>query len=360
MGNNHLYLCTYSLDANNYVTLYHDPVDDRFKMQAVEAGVPGKTIIASAPRWLHRGAIVKCAVRYSQGNLRLSISDGIPVEHVPDPLPLNSIALTGPPISIRTGDPTGENVLPQILFDDVLYYSALSDSRIAELMAVPNLAAAPPACDSPVSVPAIHSLAVFDDGRGLALYAGTSATDSGGAPAGNVLRWDGQNWSNVGDSFNGEVDAMCAINGATGPALLAGGVFTAAGATPASGLAQWTDSGWQPLSGQIGGFVDALLFFQDRLGPALFAGGTFPSSPGGPPDGVVRCSFVSNAADFNYDGRVDQADLDYLQHCVTGPSIPQLDVSCFNADLDADGDVDQDDFAVFQRAYTGGLPGTAP
>jgi hypothetical protein len=46
-------------------------------------------------------------------------------------------------------------------------------------------------------------------------------------------------------------------------------------------------------------------------------------------------------------------DFGHFQACASGPSIPQRDANCTNADLDGDGDVDQEDFGVFQRCYSG-------
>ena len=57
--------------------------------------------------------------------------------------------------------------------------------------------------------------------------------------------------------------------------------------------------------------------------------------------------------DFQLDGHIDQLDLDHLVQCQTGPSTPQVDPDCQDADLDHDGDVDQTDFGYFQRCLTG-------
>ncbi len=57
--------------------------------------------------------------------------------------------------------------------------------------------------------------------------------------------------------------------------------------------------------------------------------------------------------DFQRDGDVDQLDLDHLRQCETGPSVPQADPACRDADLDRDGDVDQADFGYLQRCMAG-------
>jgi len=57
--------------------------------------------------------------------------------------------------------------------------------------------------------------------------------------------------------------------------------------------------------------------------------------------------------DFDGDRDVDQTDLQHLLACDLGPTIPQTDPACQDADLDGDGDVDQSDFGILQRCYSG-------
>lgn len=60
--------------------------------------------------------------------------------------------------------------------------------------------------------------------------------------------------------------------------------------------------------------------------------------------------------DFNADGCVDQADIDALRPCVSGPAV-MVQAGCEAMDLDFDNDVDQDDFSIVQRCFSGtGVP----
>jgi subtilisin family serine protease len=56
--------------------------------------------------------------------------------------------------------------------------------------------------------------------------------------------------------------------------------------------------------------------------------------------------------DLDRDGDVDQADIDQLENCSSGPTVP-LGSGSDVGDLDFDGDVDQTDFALLQRCHTG-------
>lgn len=77
--------------------------------------------------------------------------------------------------------------------------------------------------------------------------------------------------------------------------------------------------------------------------------------------------------DFDTDGDVDIADFEAFVACETGPDLlydpgdlPEPAPGCTQvpdfenriaADLDRDGDVDQRDFGIFQRCYSGSMPG---
>lgn len=55
--------------------------------------------------------------------------------------------------------------------------------------------------------------------------------------------------------------------------------------------------------------------------------------------------------DFNLDGSIDRADLDWFLGCVSGPEVRLLSSGCAAADLDEDGDADQSDFGLLQRCW---------
>ena len=131
----------------------------------------------------------------------------------------------------------------------------------------------------------IQALAVFDDGlegagEGGALYAGGWFTAAGGAPASYIARWDGADWSPVGDGVSYIVRALAVFDDGSGagPALYVGGAFQAAGGEPASFIARWDGAAWSTLSTGVNNAVYALTVFDDGTGPALYAGGEFTTA----------------------------------------------------------------------------------
>ncbi|MGD1917210.1 MAG: GC-type dockerin domain-anchored protein [Phycisphaerales bacterium] len=88
--------------------------------------------------------------------------------------------------------------------------------------------------------PFVSALEVFDDGSGsgAALYAGGAFLTAGGMTALRVARWDGMEWSAVGDGFDSNVAALLAHDDGSGPALYAGGFFSNSGSVAARGIAR--------------------------------------------------------------------------------------------------------------------------
>jgi len=86
----------------------------------------------------------------------------------------------------------------------------------------------------------VRGLANFDDGSGPALYAGGQFTIAGGAPAANIARFDGQNWTTLGSGANSSVSALHAQGSGSTGTLYAGGQFTQMG-----GVSSWTIAAWR-------------------------------------------------------------------------------------------------------------------
>ena len=132
----------------------------------------------------------------------------------------------------------------------------------------------------------VYSLAHFDDGSGLALYAGGTFTTAGEVPANRVARWNGTFWSALGTGVEGTgpfVRALRGFDDGTGSALFAAGQFSTAGGVAASHIAKWNGQGWAPLGAGIGSiWVEKLLVFDDGTGdgPDLYVGGEFNSAGG--------------------------------------------------------------------------------
>jgi hypothetical protein len=79
-------------------------------------------------------------------------------------------------------------------------------------------------------------------------------------PAGSVMRWSGNSWTQLGTNMDGKVAAL-AVNGTS---VYAGGAFSKAGGVPARSLAKWTGEAWEaigsgvPVNGTLSYEVNAL------------------------------------------------------------------------------------------------------
>lgn len=126
----------------------------------------------------------------------------------------------------------------------------------------------------------VVTLKVFDDGSGSgpALYAGGLFTTAGGVDVNRIAKWDGQQWSPVGDGMNSTVLTLMIFDDGSGPALIAGGTFTAAGGVEANRIAKWDGQEWSPVGGGLDDTVWDLVVFDDGRGPALYAGGSFTTA----------------------------------------------------------------------------------
>jgi len=127
----------------------------------------------------------------------------------------------------------------------------------------------------------VLALAVYDDGGGAALYAGGNFDMAGGVAAIGVARWDGSSWTPLGSGLGGQFDnahSMTVYDDGGGAALYAGGNFVTAGGVAANHIAKWDGSSWSPLGGGMNNFVNALAAHDDGSGAALFAGGAFSSA----------------------------------------------------------------------------------
>jgi hypothetical protein len=125
----------------------------------------------------------------------------------------------------------------------------------------------------------VYALAVFDDGSGPALFAGSYVNYIG--------KWDGSDWSYIfgpPGSMGSPVYALAVYDDGSGPALYAGGSFDTLGAVTANNIGRWDGIGWSPLARPAGNGmndqVNALAVFDDGSGPALFAGGDFTIAGG--------------------------------------------------------------------------------
>jgi hypothetical protein len=125
---------------------------------------------------------------------------------------------------------------------------------------------------------AVIALTTFTDDNGHALYVGgTFQTVGNGQPIGSLARWDGENWSRVGDvALDGGVRAFATCDGEHGSELYVGGLFKSIGSEYFGGIARWDGRSWSTLGrGLVGAGPRTLAIVEERDGPALYAGGVF-------------------------------------------------------------------------------------
>jgi hypothetical protein len=144
----------------------------------------------------------------------------------------------------------------------------------------------------------VFALDVFDDGGGLALFAGGGFTSVDGMPAAGVAKRRGGVWEPLGSGVNEVVRDFCAFDDGSGPKLYIGGLFTQAGGIAASCVASWDGSQWAPAgTGLSGGITQpqnqapscyTLTLADLGKGPVLVAGGVFDHAGGVPAWNVAQ------------------------------------------------------------------------
>jgi trimeric autotransporter adhesin len=123
----------------------------------------------------------------------------------------------------------------------------------------------------------VDALCVFDDGSGPALFVGGDFTTAGGVPAVGVAKWNGTSWSALGTGLSAQATVACLAvhDDGAGPALYVGGSFSTAGGQAVNGLARWNGQQWSAVGNGVSGYIGALLSFDSGSGPTLYAGGSF-------------------------------------------------------------------------------------
>ncbi len=116
------------------------------------------------------------------------------------------------------------------------------------------------------SVGNVKALAV----SGSDLYAGGDFDRAGGLSVTNIAKWDGAQWTALGNGVNNGVETLLVA----GSDLYVGGHFTLAGGIEVHRLACWNGTAWQAVGNEISSdlySVESLAF----SGGYLYAGGTF-------------------------------------------------------------------------------------
>ena len=115
----------------------------------------------------------------------------------------------------------------------------------------------------------VNALTVAPDGS---LYAGGDFYSAGGLQANNIARWDGAEWQPLGSGIEGDANTWVqALAIGTDGSLYVGGKFFYAGGAPAGNIARWDGAAWHAQGGTNGAVQDLTL---DPNG-SLVLGGSF-------------------------------------------------------------------------------------
>ena len=131
------------------------------------------------------------------------------------------------------------------------------------------------------------------------LYVGGFFTHAGGVPANHIARWDGVNWSALGEGVNGSppynsafVYALTTDNRGN---VFAGGQFTSAGSVNAMNIARWDGEAWSDLGGGIQSVekIKAVVISMLADGGNLYVGGNFNGAGGNPMGAISKWNGTS-------------------------------------------------------------------
>lgn len=145
------------------------------------------------------------------------------------------------------------------------------------------------------SIAVVRDLELFDDklGDGEQLYAAGSFSTAGGIAAKSIAKFNGSEWSSVGDGISGEDSSiydLTSFDDGSGESLYAGGQFQFAGDKPANNIAKWNAENWSPLGEGTDGSVHVICVYDDKLGQgaALYAGGNFNNAGDMPASNIAK------------------------------------------------------------------------
>jgi hypothetical protein len=136
-----------------------------------------------------------------------------------------------------------------------------------------------------------QSLAVHDDGNGSQLYVSGPFHEVGGVAVERIARWNGSTWSAVGDGVSFQLLDMMTFDDGTGPALytVGTGVYIPPPVNTSRYVVErWDGSEWTTLPGLMHGRLWALAEYDDGRGPALYVGGEFSMIDDEPVNRVAR------------------------------------------------------------------------
>ena len=123
------------------------------------------------------------------------------------------------------------------------------------------------------------------------VYVGGNFSMAGGVAANNIAKWDGNSWSALGSGIptNNAPTLFTTVFSLAvmGPDLYVGGRFTNAGGVSAKSIAKWNGSNWSALGNGMG-TNSPIVFALAVSGTTLYAGGDFREDKGAPADAIAQ------------------------------------------------------------------------
>ncbi|UYV12924.1 MAG: hypothetical protein NCW75_01250 [Phycisphaera sp.] len=247
------------------------------------------------------------------------------------------------------------NVFGALVFDDGSGPALYAGGRFDEIDGVPGttlLGRFKDGAWEPVGAGLVRSsitgdagqMAIFDDGSGPALYIGGRSFFAASVGTGfDVWKWDGTEWSGVGQDISGIVTKLFVWDDGSGEALYMGTSDSSLGR-----LARLEGDAWV---GYGGGADGGSAFGLGEWNGDLYFGGSFETVNGEAASGIVKrtgCAGGTCYADFDGDGELTIFDFLGFQNA--------FDAGDLAADCDEDGDLTLFDFLCFQNAFDAGCP----
>lgn len=201
------------------------------------------------------------------------------------------------------------------------------------------------------STTTLDAAVLFDDGDGEALYiAGSPFRPSGQSGFASVCRWDGAEWTKIGQDVGGRVTDLHVWDDGTGRALYMSGT-----ATPGINyLARLEDGQWEIYEGGVAGPAvppsnfPSVFGLSEYEGDLVVCGNYMTTGDGQQCEGIaiITSCAAGCVADWNDDGSVDTRDfIAFLGDWSAGDP---------DADLNGDGDVNTQDFIAFLNLWSAG------
>ncbi|MBF9219563.1 T9SS type A sorting domain-containing protein [Hymenobacter sp. BT662] len=126
---------------------------------------------------------------------------------------------------------------------------------------------------------------------GTELYISGAFSQSAGAVASYMARWDGTTWRGVGTGLSGDFSAVAYAVLAVGNEVYVGGKFITAGGRRADNIARWDGNAWNslapntPIANGLDGIVFSLAVTSNNT---VYAGGLFQQAGGIAAEGIAR------------------------------------------------------------------------